>query len=63
MKKKITVTLSYVMEFDEEDQEDYEYLSKLDECRDIDYDNIGRPLNHLEDVGWEITRSTVKTID
>ena len=57
MKKKITLTISYLFETDEDDTDDYKTFKGI---RDVDYDNIDRPLIRLEDVGWKIKRAIVK---
>ena len=57
MKKKITLTISYLFETDEDDRDDYKTFKEI---RDVDYDNIDRPLIRLEDVGWKIKRAIVK---
>lgn len=62
MKKKITVTLSYIEEYDEEYLKDYE-IKTFDDVVDSDYDNVGRPLNDMEDVGWKIIRKKIETIE
>ena len=57
MKKKITLTISYLFETDEDDTDDYKTFKEI---RDVDYDNVDRPLICLEDVGWKIKRAIVK---
>lgn len=57
MKKKITLTISYLFETDEDDTDDYKTFKEI---RNVDYDNVDRPLIRLEDVGWKIKRAIVK---
>lgn len=57
MKKKITLTISYLFETDEDDTNEYKNFKEI---RDVDYDNVDRPLIRLEDVGWKIKRAIVK---
>ena len=54
MKKKITFTASYIFEVDDEDLNDGEDFKTFEEVEDNDYDNVGRPLYRLCDLGWEI---------
>lgn len=54
MKKKITFTASYVFEVEDEDLNEGKDYKSFEEVEDCDYDNVGRPLNHLRDLGWDI---------
>ena len=60
MKKKITFTASYVFEVDDEDLNEGEDFKTFEEVEDCDYDNVGRPLNHLRDLDWEITDTKIE---
>lgn len=63
MKKKITFTASYILEVEDEYiDEDICYYDSFEEIEDCDYDNVGRPLEHLRDLGWEITKTEVETV-
>lgn len=54
MKKKITFTASYIFEVNDEDLNEGEDYKSFEEVEDCDYDNVGRPLNRLRDLDWEI---------
>lgn len=57
MKKKITFTASYIFEIDDEDED---FIKTFEDVEDCDYDNVGRPLNHLRDLDWEITNTKIE---
>lgn len=60
MKKKITFTASYIFEVDDEDLNEGEDYKTFEEVEDCDYDNVGRPLEHLRDLDWEITDTKIE---
>lgn len=63
MKKKISFTATLEWEVDDEYLEPGEDYKTFDEIEDSDYDNVGRPINHLEDLGWTITKKKVTPIE
>lgn len=63
MKKKITFTASYIFDWDDDDLEGGEGYNTFEDVEDCDYDNVGRPLNRLRDVGWDITDTKIESID
>lgn len=56
MKKRISFTASYVIDVDDEDEE---YFNTFEGVEDNDWDNVGRPLDRLRDLGWEITNTKI----
>ena len=60
MKKKITFTASYIFEVNDEDLNEGEDYKSFEEVEDCDYDNVGRPLNRLRDLDWEITDTKIE---
>ncbi len=60
MKKKITFTASYIFEVDDEDLNEGEDYKTFEEVEDCDYDNVGRPLNNLRDLDWEIVETKIE---
>lgn len=60
MKKKITFTASYIFEVNDEDLNEGEDYKSFEEIEDCDYDNVGRPLNRLRDLDWEITDTKIE---
>lgn len=62
MKKKITFTASYIFEVDDEWLSDGETFDTFEDVRDNDYDNVDRPLNHLEDCCWKIEETEIEDV-
>lgn len=60
MKKKITFTASYIFEVNNEDLNEGEDYKSFEEVENCDYDNVGRPLNRLRDLDWEITDTKIE---
>lgn len=60
MKKKITFTASYIFEVNDEDLNEGEDYKSFEEVENCDYDNVGRPLNRLRDLDWEITDTKIE---
>lgn len=60
MKKKITFTASYIFEVDDADLNEGEDFKTFEEVEDNDYDNVGRPLDRLRDLDWEITDTKIE---
>lgn len=62
MKRKLKVTLEYVEEWNPEDEEDLEVKYEdytFEDWQDCDWDNVGRPLDRMVDVGWVITKTEI----
>lgn len=62
MKRILRITAEFVEEWDE--NEDPEYSEGVqdhtfDDWADCDWDNVGRPLDRMEDAGWKITRKKI----
>lgn len=60
MKKQISFTATMVWEVEDDELNEGETFDKFEEIEDSDYDNVGRPIYHLEDLGWKIARKKVK---
>lgn len=62
MKRLITFTASMVWEADDEwnNEEDFATFEDIEKG---DYDNVGRPLYHLEDLGWKIEKKSAERIE
>lgn len=58
MKRILRFTAELIEELDDEFSQDYAELS-FNEWRECDYDNVGRPINRLEDCGWIIKNKKV----
>ena len=55
MKRILRIIAEYVEEWDEnEDPELNDYT--FEDWEDCDWDNVGRPLERMEDTGWKIIR-------
>lgn len=59
MKKQISFTATLVYKIDDEWLDEGETMDKFEDF-ETDYDNVGRPIYHLEDLGWKISRKKVK---
>jgi len=57
MKKLLTITATIEVE----STDDYP-VNTYKDCLN-DYDNIGRPINRLEDLGWDVKFESLKTIE
>jgi len=62
MKKKITVTLTTTIDFDDEYLKRYD-VRYLDDVRDANYYNVNKPLTEMEDAGWKIIKKNIEDIE
>lgn len=64
MKKKLIVTLEYIEDIKDEYLDDVEEADNysFDDWSDTDWDNIGRPLNKMEDYGWKIIDKQIEDV-
>lgn len=60
MKRKVTLTMEYIFEIEDEDIMEGETFDTFADIREADYDSVGRPLERMEDEGWKITSSKVE---
>lgn len=58
MKKRVYFSAYFEFECDE----DYNPQT-FEDAEDADYDSIGRPIERLEDEGWEITDTGITIVD
>jgi len=57
MKKILTITASIEVESTDEYP-----VNNFNDCLN-DYDNIGRPINHMEDLGWTVKFKSLKPVN
>lgn len=59
MKRILRITAEFVEEWDEKEDPEYTEGAQdytFNDWADCDWDNVGRPLDRMEDAGWKITR-------